>query len=197
MAFILRAVVLLFCLGLAAEERERVVESVLASLSSGPMCSSTVALQNLSDRPVAVEVEAHKSSGALVPLVGHPEILVRLKPGELGSYKLQIDEESTGAWINVRERIPSTRLKSVVAVGGKTDCVIGDQLRTSHRQVTYPTRNPWFAGDVAQLGGGLVSLINTSEHAVTAWLCYSTGGLYSVPGETRPSAELQPTNTKF
>src|ERR1039457_4837433 len=45
-------------------------ESVLASLAYGPSCSSTVVLQNLAEAPVDVELEGHRSSGAVVPLAG-------------------------------------------------------------------------------------------------------------------------------
>jgi len=73
-----------------------------------------------------------------------------------------------------------------------TECVVGNELKSVGRDVVYPTRNPWFAGDVAELSGALVSLINTTERAVKATLCYSAGNLYSVPGNTAASAELTP-----
>lgn len=181
-----------------ADGQERVVESVVPALAYGTGCSSTVELQNLSDRPVVVEVEAHKASGALVPVVDHPEIAVRLTPRERSSYKLQIDERTESAWVKVRERVPSPRLSPVVAVSGATECVLGDQLRTVGRGVVYPTRNPWFSGDVTDLTGGLLSLINTSEQAVKASACYSSGGLFSAPTGPHASAELMPIcNTAF
>ena len=68
---------------------------------------------------------------------------------------------------------------------------IRDRLKSVARDVVYPTRNPWFSGDVAELSGALVSMINTSERAVTASLCYSAGNLFYVPG-SKPSAELSP-----
>jgi hypothetical protein len=194
-ATILRQLLLLLSFGplaAPADERERIVESVLPALAYGSTCSSTVELQNLGDRPVAVDIEAHRSTGALVPLVGRPEMTVRLNPGERGSYKLQIEEETTSAWVKVRERVPSPRFSSAVAVAGTTECVIADQLRTTPREVAYPTRNPWFSGDVAQMRSDVISMINTSEHAAKASLCYSAGGLYSVPNETHPSPELTP-----
>ena len=170
----------------------------MPALAYGTPCSSTVELQNLSDRPVVVDVEAHKASGALVPVVDHPSIAVRLIPRERSSYKLQIDEQTDSAWVKVRERVPSPRLSPVVAISGATECVIGDQLRTVGRAVVYPTRNPWFSGDVTDLGGGLLSLINTSEQAVKASACYSSGGLFSTPTGPHASAELMPIcNTAF
>jgi hypothetical protein len=174
-----------------ANAQERQVESVVPALAFGGRCSSTVTMQNLSDRVVLADVEAHKPSGALAPIFGHPAIAMRLNPGERSSYKPQIDEETESAWVKVRERVPSPGLSPVLAVGGAAECVVGDQLKTVGRDVVYPTRNPWFSGDVAELSGALVSLINTSERAVKASLCYSAGNLFFLPGST-PSSELAP-----
>jgi hypothetical protein len=189
-----RILPLLAVLALASGQ-ERVVESVVPALAYGPRCSSTVELRNLSDQPVVVDVEAHKASGALAPVIGHPEITIRLSPRERSSYKLEIEEETESAWVKVRERVPSPGLSPVVAISGATECVIGDQLRTAGREVVYPTENPWFSGDVTDLRGGLLSLINTSEHAVKASACYSSGGLFSAPTGTRAAAELMPICT--
>ena len=180
-----------------ADAQERVVESVVPALAYGSACSSTVELQNLSDRPVTVDVEAHRASGALVAIAGHPEIAVRLSPLERSSYKLDIAEETTSAWVKVRERVPSPDLSPVVAVSGATECVAGNQLRTAGRQVVYPTESPWFSGDVTDLRGGLLSLINTSERAAKASACYSSGALYSAPADTPAAAhaELRPVCT--
>jgi hypothetical protein len=177
-----------------ASAQERVVESVVPALAYGPRCSSTVELQNLSDRPVIVDVEPHRASGALVAIAGHPEITIRLTPRERSSYKLEIEEETESAWVKVRERVPSPGLSPVVAVSGATECVVGDQLRSVGREVVYPTQSPWFSGDVTDLPGGLLSLINTSERAVRASACYSSGGLFSAPTAAR-AAELTPICT--
>jgi hypothetical protein len=144
-------------------------------------------LQNLSDRGVTVEVEGHRESGALVPLAGIDGTTVHLDPHQHGSYKLQIDEDTLAAWVKIRETVPSPELSPVVAITAATDCVIGNRLRTAARAVAYPTRNPWFDGDVAEMHGNLISLINTTEAAARASGCYSAGGLYSVSGpELRP-----------
>ena len=124
-------------------------DSVLPSLAYGRSCSSTVVLQNLADVPVDVELEAHRSSGALVPLAGHAGRLIHLAPGEQGRYQLQIQEEESGAWVQVRERAAAGATPAV-AVSGTTECRQGDQLRTAARQVAYPTRDPWFAGEVTE-----------------------------------------------
>jgi len=171
---------------LPAAAQERVSESVPPALAYGAKCSSTIELRNLSDRPITLEVEGHKSSGALAPLAGHPSMTVRLNATERASYKIETDEETTSAWVKVREIIPAPRLTAAVAVGGSTECVVGDQLRRTPREVAYPTRNPWFSGNVSEIPGDEILLINTAEHAATAWLCYSVGNLYTVPGETHP-----------
>ena len=180
-----------FCLVPAAAPQERIIESVLPALAYGAKCSSAVELHNLGDRPVTVEVEGHKSTGALAPLVGHPSMTVRLNPVERASFKLQIEEETTNAWIKIKEIIPSPRLNSVVAVSGSTECVVGDQLRSSSRELAYPTRNPWFSGNVTEIPGEELLVINTSERAARVWLCYSAGNLYAVPKEHAP-AQLTP-----
>src|ERR1035441_1896740 len=64
-------------------------DSVLPSLAYGPYCSSTVSLQNLADTAVDVELVAHRSSGALVPLTGHARKVVHLSAGERASRSLR------------------------------------------------------------------------------------------------------------
>ena len=171
--------------------QERQVESVIPALAFGPRCTSTVTMQNLGDRIVSANVEAHKPSGALAPFVGHSAVTVQLNPGQRSSFKPAIEEETESGWVEVREHIPSPDLSPVLAVSGVTECVVGNELKTVGRDVVYPTRNPWFSGDVAELTGAMVSLINTSERAVKASLCYSAGNLFFVPGTT-PAAELSP-----
>jgi hypothetical protein len=116
-----------------------------------------------------------------------PEVLL-----PQSTYKLAIEEETESAWVKVRERVPSPALSPVVAVAAAAECVIGDQLRTAGREVVYPTQNPWFAGDVTELHGGMVSLINTTEHAVRASTCYSSGTLFSAPAGKEGSPDLKP-----
>ncbi len=164
-----------------AEPQERMFESVLASLPSGSGCWSSVDLRNLGDRVVMVEVEAHRSSGALVALVGHPQVLFRLQPGDRANYRLDVQDDSGDAWVKIREIIPSPRLYPVIAAAGTSECVVDNQLRTTTREIAYPLRNPWFSGDVSEIAGDIVSLVNASEHAAKASLCYSAGNLYSVP----------------
>jgi hypothetical protein len=178
------------------EPHERVVESIVPSLDNNSSCWSAVELQNLGDREVAAEVEAHKSTGALAPLVGHTGIQVHLNAGEHAEYKLQLPEETTGAWVRVREKIPSPQLSPVLAVSGATECLIAatsrDELRTTVRDVALPARDPWFSGDVSHDDDGIIALINTSELPARAWGCYSSGVLYSVPRKDHPETALTP-----
>ena len=176
---------------MSALGQERQVESVVPALAFGGKCSSTVTMQNLSNRVVSVDVEAHKPSGALAPIAGAAAIGIRLSPGERQNYKPQIADETESAWVKVRERVPAPGLSPVLAVSAIMECIVGDELKSVGRDVVYPTRNPWFSGDVSELRGALVSMINTSERAVTASLCYSAGNLFYLPG-SKPSSELSP-----
>jgi hypothetical protein len=175
---------------LPASAQERMVESVLPALAYGPKCSSTIQLRNLGERPVTLEVEGHGSGGALVPLVGHPSLTIRLNAADRVSYKLQVDDETASAWAKVREIVPAPRLTPVIAVSGTTECVVGDQLRSSAREPAYPIRNPWFSGSVSEIPSEEILVVNTTEREAKAWLCYSAGNLYSVPIEGRPPAPL-------
>lgn len=183
-------------LGLAilssAGERERVVESVLPSLDYGPACWSQVNIQNLGDRPVTVELQAHRASGALTTLAGLGNMALHLSPGQRESFRLEIAGETGEGWVKLRERVPSAQLSPVVELSGSAECTVANQLRSTPREVAFPVRNPWFAGDAAELRGNLISLVNTSERPAQAALCYSSGNLYSVPSQGRNTPELQP-----
>jgi hypothetical protein len=170
----------------------RVLASVVPALAYGTNCSSALRLQNLADRVVAVQIEGHRESGALVGLAGLPGAAVHLAPHERGDYKLDVSEETSGAWANIRETVDSPDLSPAVAISASTDCASGNQLRSSTRSVVYPTRNPWFDGDVTDMRGNVVLLINTSESTARATACYSSGGLYSVPTDSRKAPELLP-----
>ncbi len=170
---------------------ERVVESVVPWLAYNSACSSVIDLQNLGDRDVDVVVEAHKATGALAKLAGRIGNTVRLGKGEHGEFKLEIPEETDGAWVRIRERIPAPQLTPVLAVSGATECVDGNRLQTTVRDVAWPLRNPNFSGDVKASDDGVIALINASERAVSVRGCYSSGSLYSVPRGDR-AGELTP-----
>jgi hypothetical protein len=94
----------------------------------------------------------------------------------------------------VRETLAAAPFSPVVTVSGSTECVAGNELRTVAREVAFPMRNPWFEGDVSELPGDLLALVNTSAQAATASLCYSAAAFYSVP-DGRRGGELTPVCT--
>jgi len=167
------------------------MESVLPGLVYNHTCTSTVALQNLADQPVALEIEAHHGTGALAPLAGLTGMSVHLAPGQQSSYKVQIEEETTTGWVKVRERIPAPRTSTAVAVSGTTECHDGNELRVAGRDVAFPSRNPWFSGEIADMPGEVILLVNTSGRVARAYACYSAGNLYSVPTAAGPPGELR------
>jgi len=173
-----------------AADQERVVTSILPSLDYGASCWSSITLSNLGDRVVTVEIEAHRAGGGLIGLAGLNENVLRLNPGERASHRLEVTDESGVGWLKVRERIPSPKLSPVVAVSGLSECTLDNQLRTTPRELSYPTRNPWFSGDIEEMPGNLISVVNTSERPAQASLCYSAGNLYSVPSKAHPTPEL-------
>lgn len=165
-------------------DKPRVVESVLPSLEYGPDCWSSIDLQNLGDRTVTIDIEAHRASGALVALVDHPQMSVTLASGARASYRLEITEETGAAWAKIREHIPAAMLSPMIAVSGHTECTVENKLRTMARDVAFPLRNPSFASDIEELHGDLVSFVNITERPAQVSLCYSAGNLYSVAGRT-------------
>jgi hypothetical protein len=175
---------------LHAADQERVVTSILPSLDYGGSCWSSVTLENLGDRVVTVEIEAHRAGGGLIGLAGLDETVLHMNPGERASHRLEVTDEAGVGWLKVRERIPSPKLSPVVAVSGLSECTVDNQLRSTPRELSYPTHNPWFAGDIKEMQGDMISLVNTSERAAQASLCYSAGNLYSVPTAAHPTPEL-------
>jgi hypothetical protein len=173
-----------------AADQERVVTSILPSLDYGTSCWSSVTLNNLGDRDVTVEIEAHRAGGGLIGLAGLDESVLHLKPGERVSHRLEVTDEAGVGWLKVRERISSPQLSPVVAISGLSECTVDNQLRSTPRELSYPTRNPWFSGDVEEMQENMISIVNTSERAAQASLCYSAGNLYSVPTPAHPTPEL-------
>ena len=146
--------------------------SVLAMLSYSKACTSTITLENLGNNATSVEIEGHRSSGALVALAGQTGMSVRLKARQRSTFKLQI-EDDPGAWATIRDR------NATVAVGGFTECLTGNELTTFRRDVAYAMRNPWFAGDIVELRGQVILVVNTTPLAAKASACYSNGNLTS------------------
>ena len=150
-----------------AADQERVVTSIIPSLDYGPACWSSLTLTNLADRIVTVEVEAHREGGGLVGLADLSPATLHLDPGERSTHRLEIADESGQGWLKVRERIPEPKLSPAIAVSAVSECTIHDRLLTTPRQLSYPTRNPWFSGDIDEMHGNVISLVNTSERART------------------------------
>jgi hypothetical protein len=170
---------------------ERMVTSILPSLDYGPTCWSTVTLSNLGDRAVTIDLEAHRAGGGLVGLDGLDSMILHLAPGERLAPRLAITDESGVGWLKVREHVPAPNLTPVVAVSALSECTVENQLRSTPRQLSYPTRNPWFSGDIEDMSTNMITVVNTSERAAVASLCYSQGNLYSVPTDAHPNAELK------
>ena len=116
---------------------------------------------------------------------------LHLKPGERASHRLEIDDEAGQGWLKVRERIPRPNFRRSSPMSGLSECTVDNQLRSTPRQLSYPTRNPWFSGDMEEMQGNMISVVNTSERAAQASLCYSAGNLYSVPTTAHPTPELK------
>lgn len=182
----------IFAASALAADQERVVTSIVPSLDYGAACWSSLTLTNLGDRVVTVEIEAHREGGGLVGLAGLSGMVVHLNAGEHATHRLEIGDESGQGWAKVRERIPSPKLSPAIAVSAVSECTVHNQLLTTPRQLSYPTRNPWFSGDVAEMREHVISLVNTSERTALASLCYSEGNLYSVPTAAHPNPDLAP-----
>lgn len=169
--------------------------TVLPALAFGSGCASRIEIQNLGELPIAVNAEAHRASGALAPWDRAPGNSFLMNPGEALELRAHIQEETTEAWVDVRETVPPASRPSA-AVRATTDCVDSGALRSADRQAAYPLQNPWFSADVDDSTDGSVLLLNTANEPATATVCYSAGALYSLPGRAlRPvcssSAKIQ------
>ncbi|MEO8593607.1 MAG: hypothetical protein ABI759_09810 [Candidatus Solibacter sp.] len=163
---------------------------MVTQLSYGSGCSSTIELRNLAAHAVDVALEGHRGNGSLAGLEGVAGQTVHLAPGARARYRLDIpgNETDTHSWVILRERTAAPP----VTLAGSTECREGEQVRRLPRDVAYPMRNPVFAGDVAELRGAMLAVINTAGRPATASACYSAGNLYGVPGEAPGTRELQP-----
>ncbi len=171
-----------------ADAQPRVLESVLPAMLSGKGCTSSVELRSLSNRPVRLQVEAHHASGALAPLSGMAGLEIDLAPLAQATLRPESETETGSGWVKIREPLFPSGSASV-AIQGVTECLSGEKLSRVVRDVAFPTRSPWFSGDVAELPGSEILLINTSPAAVVASGCYSSGSLFSTPSG---GSELEP-----
>lgn len=164
-------------------EQGRAIVSVLSPLAYGPNCWSTVALQNLGTKEVAVKVEGHKGSGALVLLAGWPSLSLIVSPAQKISLRLEVPgEESPEGWVRVSEATDADQ-SPMIAVSGQTECVDNDQLTTTSQTVAFPTRDPWLDAEVKDLRGQTVMILNTANKAAAANVCYSSGITAGLPRE--------------
>jgi hypothetical protein len=170
-----------------------VLQSIVPALPYTSSCRSRVVLLNTGDIPVKVEVEGHAETGALVALTGHAS-RTWLGPQEHVEYRLQIEGEAEGAWFRVREYVPAGD-SPVIAIRPASECVVGNQLRSTTRQVAFPMRSPWFSGAVADLHGTSIWVVNVSDHPAHASACYSSGSYYVIPGESPRDHNARPPQT--
>ena len=178
-------------------EQGRVIVSVLSPMAYGPTCWSNVELQNLGMTEVAVNVEGHKGSGALVALVGASSVSLKVAPAQKSTLRLQVSgEESLEGWVRVTETIPVAAQGPAIAVSGETECLANDKLTTVPQTVAFPTRNPWLTADVKDIERRVVMVLNASGEAATAKACYSNGSTVSRPRENGTIGEPMPVCTE-
>ena len=181
-----------------AADSPRVFETVLPALAYSASCSSTVSLRNVAGRAVSLEIEAHRSDGALVAIDNDAGSDIQLAPGESGHFKLHIDNDAGDAWALIRERVPSAGLSPAVAVSGVTECLAGNELSRAAREVAYPRLNPKFSGQADALAGEVLLLVNASEEPASAWVCESSVGYYMLPPTPEGPARSRPIcSTEF
>ena len=198
---------------LSAKGVDRAPPAVIAALRAGSGCVSTVAVTNLSGRKLTAEIQARLETGALAPLEfvepasgaeprgefrgetaadvsdrsNQSSILPAVNgftfaPHERRSFRLGGLRATGNVWAGVWEADPPG-VSPALALEGLVECLTGDQLRTVPRTAALAMRNPWFAGQVADLAGAVMAVVNASAQAARADLCYSAGNLYFVPEE--------------
>ena len=118
-----------------------VFQSVVPALPYTSSCRSRTVLLNIGDAPVKVEVEGHAETGALVPQSGHAT-RTWLGPDEQVEYRLQMEGQSECSWIKVREYVPDGLDSPAIAIRPASECVVGNELRSTTRQVAFPCGVP-------------------------------------------------------
>ena len=169
----------------------KIFQSTVPALPYTSSCRSRVVLLNTGDTRVKVEVEGHAESGALVSLNGRAN-RTWLAPGEQVEYRLQLEGQSEGSWFKVREYIPNGQDAPLIAIRPAAECVLGNELRSATRQVAFPMRSPWFSGDLSDLHGAAIWMVNVSDRPAHASACYSSGSYYVLPRESPPGSDASP-----
>jgi len=176
----------------SASAQDLTLDSVVPGLAAGPACTSRIELRNLGAKPMAVSVEGHAETGALVALEGQDGRVVRLEAGERRSLSFPATDKMQTGWVKVSEPLAGVRASPVVAVAATVECTENDLLRTVSRPVAFAMRNPWLDTDLAGLPGAELLIVNAGPRPALARACYSNGSLYSVPAEHGPGIGLQP-----
>jgi hypothetical protein len=163
---------------------------VLIPLEFNAQCWSSIVLQNLRGAAVSVEVEAHESGGALLPLEGMTSNPLRLPASGKVTLRLQVpDSEATEAWVKVTES-RAGRDSPSVAVSGATECTNEQAITTVQRAVAFPTHDPWLEADSRDLEGKSILALNASSAPASLRACYSSGNTVSMPKSGGGSREL-------
>ena len=164
--------------------------TVLIPLDFNAHCWSSVVLQNLRDSALFVDVEAHESSGALLPIEGLRSNPLRLAAGQKVTLRLQVpDTEATEAWVRVTEP-RAGRDSPSVAVSGATECTNEQAVTTVPRAVAFPTRDPWLEADSRDLEGKSILALNASSAPASLRVCYSNGTTVNLPNSDGGSREF-------
>lgn len=169
--------IVLISVSLAVTAQPWGMVTVIPALDYGPACTSSIEAVNLTGRDVEAEFEGHKESGALVLLEGQRETSVRIPPRGKIALKLQVENEEGTGWVRIREAAGPS-----LAISATVECLDGDKLLTAGRDVVFPMHRPWFAGEVGELPGAVLTVINVSARPARLSACYSAGNLYSYGG---------------
>ncbi len=87
-------------------------------------------------------------------------------------------------WVRVLEELAKGADRPALAVSGKTECLAGDQLRTTMQTVSYRIRNPQIESVVDGMPGRIVLLLNASGESAEVEICYSRGSWTVVADQT-------------
>ena len=158
------------CNPVAAQERSFSV--VLPELQYSLHCSSEISLKNTSPRFVDVDVSGHKSNGALVSMVDRRSQRIRLAPAAIIRAKFDVQNEV--AWAEIVEIVPSPRLRPVLSISGKTECLDVMELLTEPREIAPLVNNPRFSLNATE-AGAILLVINASDTRMHWSACYSAG----------------------
>jgi hypothetical protein len=157
----------------AVHAQERGYSVVLPELQYSRSCVSHISLHNTSPRFVDVEVDGHRSNGALASIEDHKTNRMRLAPS--ARLELRLNIEADTAWAEIVETVPAPRLHPVLEIRGTTQCLDGNQLLTEAREIAPLVAHPRFSIPPVAGRGGVLLLINASDTRMRWFACYSAG----------------------